>query len=242
MIKKKNGIDIEKAVKESCEKNGIILFDQLKMVCEDRQFNTLNEKSLVLRYTDIDNIEKYEDIEFFDKDDNKVLDVSLYFPSDKAYIILNRVHFGKLYIDNQKYIMKQFIKYLLSPNNFNYYASAIYLYSLGFNIKEYILNEIGFFEYGPLGTHLLCYLNTHFRNELSSILLDEITKNHILESYKSLNKTKAKYLYRIKICLANSNYALKSLLEEKRTGKIIDFHKDNIRHYEEILSNYNYHI
>ena len=79
MIKKKNGIDIEKAVKESCEKNGIILFDQLKMVCEDRQFNTLNEKSLVLRYTDIDNIEKYEDIEFFDKDDNKVLDVSLFY-------------------------------------------------------------------------------------------------------------------------------------------------------------------
>ena len=134
--------------------------------------------------------------------------------------------------------MKQFINYLLSPNNFKFVTSAIYLNIVDFGVKEYILEKIGFFSYGPIGTNILCRLNTNFMRDISSISIDDETKNHILKCYKSLNKTKNKYLYRVKLRLATSETSLKSLIKEKRTGKIIEFQKDNINHYKEILSNY----
>lgn len=243
MIKKKNGVDIEKAVRENCEKNGIILFSQLKMVCEDekvRQFNTLNEKSLVLNYNDFNNIDNFKDIAFFDDNNNKVIDVSLYFPTNKAYIVLNRVHFGKLYESNKKQIMRQLISYLFLPDKFKYFSSAIYLNLLGFGIDDYTLKEVGFFNYGQ--THILCFLNPNFKKDISKISIDEKVKPFIFKSYKSLNNIKNHYLYNTKLCLATANTALKNFIEEKRSKKIIGMKEKDVEHYKEILSNYNYYV
>lgn len=243
MIKKKNGVDIENAVKESCEKNGIILFDQLKMVCEDekvRQFNTLNKKSLILNCNDFNNIDNFEDIAFFDCNNDKVIDVSLYFPTNKAYIILNRVHFGKLYENNKKQIMRLFIDYLIFPDNFKYFSSAIYLNVLGFGIDDYILKEVGFFNYGQI--HILCFLNTNFKKDFLKIPVDEQVKPFIFNSYKSLDSIKNHYLYNTKICLATANMALKDFKEKKYSKKLIEMKEKDVEHYKEVLSNYNYYI
>ena len=85
---------------------------------KEREWNELNESSIKLRSRDIyDGIDDSEEMTLLDDNDNKILDALFYLPEDKAYIVLNRVHFGKLYQKNEKEALRKLISYLTYPEN-----------------------------------------------------------------------------------------------------------------------------
>ena len=111
----------------------------------ERKFNSLNKKSMKIRYGDFEP-DSFEIVNAYDNEGNMLLDAEIYSPLDKAYIIINRIHFKASSKDKQKEILEQFMGYLLCPTNLNYVASAIYVdVSFGFNIAEDVLQEVGFF-------------------------------------------------------------------------------------------------
>lgn len=62
---------------------------------QEREWNKLNVNSVKFRTGDLDEIEKMQGIIFYDDNGKKISDAEIYLPQEKAYIIINRVHFGE---------------------------------------------------------------------------------------------------------------------------------------------------
>ena len=63
--------------------------------------NNWNKMSVNFRYSDLDKIEDMKVVTLFDDENKKIVDAEFYTPQNKAYIVLNRVHFGENYQDNK---------------------------------------------------------------------------------------------------------------------------------------------
>lgn len=95
---------------------------------QEREWNKLNGNSVKFRTNDLEEIDKMQDITFFDDNDKRISDAEIYLPPNKAYIVINRVHFGevgKVFTGDKKDTLKRMVSYLLYPGNLKYLASAI---------------------------------------------------------------------------------------------------------------------
>lgn len=201
-----------------------------------RELNILNEDSVKLSLKHLDDLDSFEYMTFFDDNDNKILDTSLLLPENKAYMIFNSVHFGPLYKNDKKNAMKQFINYLLYPNNLKYVASAIYFELLGSGIPEYMANELGFYPYhGKNSGELLRLVNKNFEQSIANIPISSQTKYSVLQDYNSLKSQDNNYLNTIRKNLEIAEYALKDFIAEQRVEELIEMKRKDIMHYKEIL-------
>lgn len=198
-----------------------------------RNWNTLNENSIQLKYTDIDRIEDFEDVIFLDDDNNKILDTSLYLPENKAYTIFNRVHFGELYKNNKKDAMKQFLNYLFFPNHLKHLTSAIYFRVEEAGISDDVAEEAVFLPI-CLGSPILMSLNKNFEQTIADIPLSSEVKDSVLQNYKLLENKNNNYLKTIRHNLEEAKLHL-NYFKEKNDTTMIQAKEIEIRHYEEIL-------
>ncbi len=196
-----------------------------------RELNKFNKRSVKVRY-DIDDIENYESAIFYDDLGNIVLDAEFYCPQDKAYIFLNRVHFGDNYKDKQKEAFEQFIGYILCYTNLNYIASAIYVDIVGFSISEDLALEIGFF---PVSGALYAILNWNFEEELTTQDIDPEIKKTIIKDYLVLKSKKLAHMDFIRSQLKQAKEHLSFFQAENTNDVMIKCKEIEVQHLERIL-------
>lgn len=195
----------------------IVTFNENK----DRKFNCLNKKSMKIRYGDFES-DDFEILNVYDNKGNMLLDAEIYCPLDKAYIIINRVHFKTSSKDKQKEILEQFMGYLLCPTNINYVASAIYVDVVGFNIAEDVLQELGFF---PKLRNIYALLNWSFEETLSTQEISDEVKVAMMQDYLALKDIKLAYIYSIRKQLLEAKNALQDFLANPAYRPLMDAKK-----------------
>jgi len=92
---------------------------------QEKEWNKLNKNSVKFRLSDLEQIEKMENVTFLDENDKKISDAEIYLPPSKAYIIINRVHFGeagRVFDGDKEAILKRMISYFLYPKNLKYFS------------------------------------------------------------------------------------------------------------------------
>ncbi len=198
----------------------------------ERKFNSLNKKSMKIRYGDFEP-DSFEIVNAYDNEGNMLLDAEIYSPLDKAYIIINRIHFKASSKDKQKEILEQFMGYLLCPTNLNYVASAIYVdVSFGFNIAEDVLQEVGFF---PKLRNVYALLNWSFEETLSAQDVSNEVKMAIMQDYWALKDKKLTYMDTIRAQLLEAKDALQYFQTNSNYSTMIDSKKIEIQYLENIL-------
>lgn len=205
----------------------IVIFNENR----ERKFNSLNKKSMKIRYGDFDS-DDFEIVNAYDNEGNMLLDAEIYCPLDKSYIILNRVHFKVSSKDKQKEILKQFMRYLLCPANLNYVAAAIYVDVVGFNIAEDVLQEVGFF---PKLRNIYALLNWSFEEALSTQDVSNDIKNAMMQDYLALKDIKLDYMNTIRKQLLQAKNALQDFLANPAYRPLMDAKKIEIQYLENIL-------
>ena len=107
---------------------------------------------------------------------------------------------------------------------------------LGSNISEPMAEELGFYPLyvGSSGT-VLRKLNGNFEQFLEYNPIDSHIKDKISEDYAILKDKDKKFLDRIRNDLENARISLKELIDEGKSGPIIEAKKKDIEHYESIL-------
>lgn len=197
----------------------------------ERKFNSLNKKSMKIRYGDFES-DDFEILNAYDNEGNMLLDAEIYCPPDKAYIIINRVHFKVGSKDKQKEILEQFMGYLLCPTNLNYVAAAIYVDVVGFNIAEDVLQEVGFF---PKLRNVYALLNWSFEEALSAQDVSKDVKMAMRQDYLSLKDIKLAYIDSIRKQLLEAKNALQDFLANPAYRTMMDAKKIEIQYLENIL-------
>lgn len=211
--------------------NVTAIFNNRKKISQ----KTLNNDSIKINFCHFNKIDEFEDITLLDSNGDKILDSSILVPNDKAYIIFNRIHFGPLYKNKPKEAMKKFIAYLLNENNLNYVTSAIYFDFYGCGIKDYIIEEIGFFPYSNYSC-IYAYINSYFRQFIKTTLTDDNIKNSIIHSFDILYEAYNRHLNKIKDKKRDAKIALQLLISENYCNKeLIQMKEIDIKHYEQIL-------
>lgn len=197
----------------------------------ERKFNSLSKKSLKIRYGDFEP-DNFEIVNAYDNEGNKLLDAEIYSPLDKAYIIINRVHFKVSSKEKQKELLEQFMEYLLYPTNLNYVASAIYVDVVGFNIAEDVLQEVGFF---PKLRNVYVLLNWSFEKALSAQDISKDVKMAMMQDYLALKDIKLAYMDTIRKQLLEAKNALRDFLANPAYRPMMAAKKIEIQYLENIL-------
>lgn len=197
----------------------------------ERKFNSLSKKSVKIRYGDFEP-DNFEIVNAYDDEGNMLFDAEIYCPLDKAYIILNRIHFKASSKDKQKEILEQFMGYLLCPTNLNYVASAIYVDVVGFNIAEDVLQEVGFFPKSP---NVFVLLNWSFEEALSTQEVSDEVKMAIIHDYLTLKDRKLTYMDTIRKQLLEAKNALQYFQANSSYSAMMDAKKTEIQYLENIL-------
>ncbi len=204
---------------------------------QEREWNKLNRNSVKLRSMDLDEIDKMQGIVFFDDNNKRISDAEIYLPQDKAYIVINRVHFGevgKAFDEDKKEILKRMISYFLYPGNLEYLASAIYIKLVGSGISNDIAEELGFYPQGNYSTGIVRLLNKDFERFLEHTPIGEEVKNKILKAYRELRVKDQDYLDIIRKQLEKTREYLQIFIN-KGDEVMIEAKKVEIKHYEAIL-------
>lgn len=197
----------------------------------ERRFNSFNKKSMKIRYGDFEP-DNFEIVNAYDNEGNMLLDAEIYCPLDKAYIIINRIHFKTSSKDKQKEILEQFLGYLLCPANLNYVAAAIYVDVVGFNMAEDVLQEIGFF---PKLRNIYALLNWSFEKSLSTQGVGNDVKMAIMQDYLALKDIKLSYIDSIRKQLLEAKNALQDFLANPAYRPLMNAKKIEIQYLENIL-------
>ncbi|MCM1053052.1 MAG: hypothetical protein NC483_03675 [Ruminococcus sp.] len=198
-----------------------------------REFNKFNKKSVKLRYGDLEKIEEFEKATFCDSQGNILLDAEFYCPLDKAYIVLNRVHFGDYYRENKRFALEQLIGYLLCSCNLNYFASVIYIDILGSNIDEDTAKEIGFFPI--LGNDCFAILNWSFEDAINAHTIMDDIKEAIIGDYLKIKVKKVAYMDAMRTQLTKAKDDLQFFLANKPDNIMVESKKIEIKHLQRIL-------
>lgn len=205
---------------------------------QEREWNKLNVNSVKFRTGDLDEIEKMQGIIFYDDNGKKISDAEIYLPQEKAYIIINRVHFGeagKVFSGDKKDILKRMITYLLYPGNLRYLASAVYVDIVESGIPSEIIEELGFY---PRDSYMRIFrlINNNFEQFLEHAPVDETIKNKMLQTYRELIDKDKVHLDLIRKELERAKEGLQSFTEQGNET-MIEAKKTEIEHYEAILGN-----
>jgi len=203
---------------------------------QEKEWNKLNKNSVKFRLSDLEQIEKMENVTFLDENDKKISDAEIYLPPSKAYIIINRVHFGeagRVFDGDKEAILKRMISYFLYPKNLKYLASALYLELEGSNIPEEILERIGFYPIRG-NNSIFRMLNREFDCFLEYSPTDKEIKSMILQMYKELVAEDRKYLDDIRNQLEVARKHLQAFISQGSVV-MIEAKREEIAHYEAIL-------
>lgn len=203
---------------------------------QEREWNKLNGNSVKLRNMDIDEIDNMQIITFSDDSGKKISDAEIYLPPNKAYIVINRVHFGeagKVFDGDKKETLKRMINYLLYPGNLKYLASAIYAPIIGSGMSEEMIEELGFYPRSDERTAFML-LNKDFEQFLEHATADKATKDKMIQTYRELKEKESGYLDMIRKQLERAREALQAFTDEENET-MIKAKKIEIEHYEEIL-------
>lgn len=203
---------------------------------QEREWNKLNGNSVKLRNMDIDEIDNMQIITFSDDSGKKISDAEIYLPPNKAYIVINRVHFGeagKVFDGDKKETLKRMINYLLYPGNLKYLASAIYAPIIGSGMSEEMIEELGFYPRSDEKT-VFMLLNKDFEQFLEHAPADKATKDKMIQTYRELKEKESGYLDMIRKQLERAREALQAFTDEENET-MIKAKKIEIEHYEEIL-------
>lgn len=201
---------------------------------QERAYNKLNKNSVKFRMRDFGEYDRMQTLVFFDDNDKRMSDAEIYLPQDKAYIVLNRIHFGepgKVFEGSEKEALKRMTSYLFYPSNLKYLASAIYIHLPESGISEDMANELGFCPFGDIAVRLL---NRNFEQFLEHAPDDADVKNEVLQAYSALRDKDKAYLDVIRKQLTGAKESLQ-IFEEQGNQVMVEAKKEEIRHYEAIL-------
>ena len=197
--------------------------------------NNWNKMSVNFRYSDLDKIEDMKVVTLFDDENRKIVDAEFYTPQNKAYIVLNRVHFGENYQDNKVDALNKLFAFLFFSANRDYIASAIYMNILSSNISDADALEVGFFRYGN-SIDILALLNWSFLEMLDDKSLDQEVRTAITQDFLALKAIKLVQMEDIRKQLLSAKAALSFFkMEDTPNQVLLDAKEQEIKHLESIL-------
>ncbi len=211
----------------------------MKAVFEEeqtREWNKLNANSVKFRSNDLEELDDMQGIIFFDDNDRKISDAEIYLPPNKAYIVINRVHFGeagKVFTGDKKEVLKRMINFFLYPGNLKYLASAIWVDLEGSGISEDIAEELGFCPRDSYG-NIFRLLNKDFEQFLEHAPAQKEIKDKMLQTYRELRAKNEEHLVDIRKRLERAKEDLKAFINGENEA-MIRAKKVEIEHYEAIL-------